>query len=47
MFNPTPPRKDSYIEIEPITKAEVIKAISSIKNNKAPGMDEIAGELYK
>ena len=46
-FDPTPPIEDQNIELGPITKAEVIKAISSIKNNKAPGIDEIPGELLK
>ena len=47
VFDLTSPIKGPYIEIAPITKAEIIKAISSIKNNKAPRIDEIPGELLK
>ena len=33
--------------LEPPTKDEIIRAIKSLKNNKAPGIDNISPEMLK
>jgi hypothetical protein len=38
---------DGTEEIEPPTEAEVHKSVRSLKNNKAPGIDELPEELFK
>ena len=35
------------INIEPPTKGEIVNAINSLKNNKAPGVDNLNTELFK
>ncbi len=35
------------IHLEPPTKDEITKAILKLKNNKAPGIDNLNGELFK
>uniref|UniRef100_A0A914WQC5 Reverse transcriptase domain-containing protein n=1 Tax=Plectus sambesii TaxID=2011161 RepID=A0A914WQC5_9BILA len=35
------------VNVNPITRAEVLKAIQQLKNNKAPGLDWISGEMIK
>ena len=39
--------QDTEGEEEPPTRAEVKEAISSLKNDKAPGMDMLSAELFK
>ena len=46
-FDRITPTEDPNIELGPITKTEIITAIKTIKNNKAPGFDGISGELLK
>jgi hypothetical protein len=38
---------DGTEEIEPLTEAEVHESIRSLKNNNAPGIDELLAELFK
>ncbi|XP_062566445.1 uncharacterized protein LOC134228767 [Saccostrea cucullata] len=38
---------DSEIETEEPSKAEIFKAITALKNNKAPGNDQLPAELFK
>ena len=33
--------------VEPPTREEIIKAINTLKNNKAAGIDEVSAELIK
>src|ERR1700729_892350 len=35
------------VNLNPPNKQEILKAISSLKNNKAPGKDELTAELFK
>ncbi len=35
------------IHLEPPTKDEITKAILKLKNNKAPGIDNLNGELFR
>ena len=37
----------TYINTEPVSKAEIRRAIKSLKNGKAPGEDRITAELLK
>ena len=46
-FNHITSTEDPNIELGPITKTEIITAIKTIKNNKAPRLDGISGELLK
>lgn len=39
--------KQEELSIEPPTKEEIRRAIRKLKNNKAPGIDNIPGELIK
>ena len=45
--NPTPADEDFNIDTSPPTLHEMQKAIKSLKNNKAAGVDSINAELYK
>lgn len=46
-FTNTIPPKKLDVDVGPISTTEVRIAIRSLKNNKAPGLDEIAAELLK
>ena len=39
--------EDPNVELEPITKTEIIKAIKTIKNNQTSGLDRISEEFIK
>jgi hypothetical protein len=39
--------RNDGVEVEAPTKQEVVAAISKLKNNKAPGDDNLSGELFK
>jgi len=41
------PRKQLEINMTDIIDAEITRAINSLTNNKAPGVDEISAELLK
>ena len=43
----TPAEEDLEIDIEPPRKEEIIKAIKTLKNRKAPGQDNLCAELFK
>ena len=45
--NPTPADEDINIDTSPPTLHEMQKAIKSLKNNKAAGVDSINAELHK
>ena len=38
---------DLEIETEVPSKAEILKAITALENNKAPGNDQLPAELFK
>ena len=46
-FHSITPTEEPTLELGPITKTEIIKAIKTIKNNKASRLDGISGELLK
>ena len=45
--NVTPELREMQLLNEPITENEVLKAIGKLKNDKAPGYDNIVNEYIK
>ena len=41
------PSSDLDINTDPPTREEIIKAVKTLKNNKAPGQDALQAELFK
>ncbi|XP_065584586.1 uncharacterized protein LOC136043608 [Artemia franciscana] len=46
-FPPSVSKEPYYIELDTPTRAEILKAIKTLKNHKAPGEDGLPPELYK